>query len=253
MPIEAMVLYLLPFWVGVLAGQTTDKLPLERLTASDLAKRSGAITTLVVIVIIIGAIALNQIWYFRKTGWLPYYLGWYALGGLVVLVISRLPGLILRIHHYILAMVLVAGTALPTRVSALAQGYLLGLFLNGAAAYGFDSILQTVTDLQQDAVLGTDLPTLLTNSSTYNTSIPFADQLLFWEAPPPGWDGFSLLVDDVERYLGSALNFSLAAFDPALIHFFRLALTSDGSTGDFTNAATLYPNGTWVDPLPGAT
>ncbi|KAF8213208.1 hypothetical protein K438DRAFT_1564634, partial [Mycena galopus ATCC 62051] len=253
MPIEAMVLYLLPFWVGVLAGQTTDKLPLERLTASDLAKRSGAITTLVVIVIIIGAIALNQIWYFRKTGWLPYYLGWYALGGLVVLVISRLPGLILRIHHYILAMVLVAGTALPTRVSALAQGYLLGLFLNGAAAYGFDSILQTVTDLQQDAVLGTDLPTLLTNSSTYNTSIPFADQLLFWEAPPPGWDGFSLLVDDVERYLGSALNFSVAAFDPALIHFFRLALTSDGSTGDFTNAATLYPNGTWVDPLPGAT
>jgi hypothetical protein len=29
-------------------------------------------------------------------------------------------------------------------------------------------------------------------------------------------------------------------------------LTSGGSTGDFTNAATLYPNGTWVDPLPGA-
>jgi hypothetical protein len=147
MPIEAMVLYLLPFWVGVLAGQTTERLPLERLTASDLTKRSGAITTLVVIVLIIAAVALNQLRVFRKTGWLPYYLGWYALGGLVVIVLSQLPGLTLRIHHYILAMVLMPGTGLPTRVSAICQGYLLGLFLNGAAAYGFDSILQTVADV----------------------------------------------------------------------------------------------------------
>jgi len=253
MPIEAMVLYLLPYWVGVLTGETTDRLPLERLTASDLTKRSGAITTLVVIVIIIAAIALNQLRVYRKTGWLPYYLGWYVLGGLVALVLSQLPGLTLRIHHYILAIVLVPGTGLPTRVSAMCQGYLLGLFLNGAAAYGFDSMLQTAADLQQDATLGTDLATFLTNSTTYNSSIPFASQLLFWDAPPPGWDGFSLLVDDVERYAGSALNFSLAAFEADVLHFFRLALTSSssGSTGDFTNAATLYPNGTWVDPLPG--
>ncbi|KAK7064353.1 LCCL domain-containing protein [Favolaschia claudopus] len=251
MPIEAMVLYLLPFWVGILAGQTTDRLPLQRLTASDLTKRSGAITTLVVIVLIIAAVAVNQLRVFRKTGWLPYYLGWYLIGGLVVLVLSQLPGLSLRIHHYFLAIILMPGTGLPTRVSAIAQGYLLGLFLNGAAAYGFDPILQTAADLQQDAVIGTEIPTFLTNSSTYNTTIPFVDQTLFWGALPPNWDGFSLLVDDVERYVGSALNFSLAAFDPNVQHFFRLALTSGGSTGDFTNAATLYPNGTWVNPRPG--
>ncbi|KAJ7076571.1 hypothetical protein B0H15DRAFT_955583 [Mycena belliarum] len=252
-PIEATVWYLAPFWVGVLAGQTTDRLPLQRLTASDLTKRSGAITTLVVIVLIIAAVALNQLRVFRKTGWLPHYLRWYAIGGLVILVLSQLPGLSLRIHHYILAIVLMPGTGLPTRVSAVCQGYLLGLFLNGAAAYGFDPILQTPADLQQDATLGTDLPTFLTNSTAYNPSTPLMNQTLFWKAPPPGWDGFSLLVDDVERYVGDALNFSLAAFKPGIPHFFRLALTSGGSTGDFTNAATLYPNGTWVDPLPGAT
>ncbi|KAJ7630797.1 hypothetical protein FB45DRAFT_546996 [Roridomyces roridus] len=252
-PIESTILYLLPFWVGVLAGQTTDRLPLERLTSSDLHKRSGAITTLVVIVIIIALVALNQLRVFRKTGWLPYYLAWYVCGGLVALVLSQLPGLDFRVHHYFLAMVLTPGTALPTRVSALAQGYLLGLFLNGAAAYGFDPILQTPASLVQDATLGTDLPTFLTNSSTYNVSIPLVNQTLFWDIPPPGWDGFSLLVDDVERYFGSALNFSLAAIQADIPHFFRLALTSSGSTGDFTNAATLYPNGTWVDPLPGAT
>ncbi|KAJ7071165.1 hypothetical protein C8F01DRAFT_1315815 [Mycena amicta] len=252
-PIEATILYLAPYWVGVLAGETTDRLPLQRLTASDLTKRSGAITTLVVIVIIIGIIALNQLRVFRKTGWLPYYLGWYVLGGLVTLVLSQLPGLNLRIHHYILAMILMPGTGLPTRISALCQGYLLGLFLNGAAAYGFASILQTKADLRQDATLGTDLATFITNSTNFNASIPLANQTIFWEAPPAGWDGFALLVDDVERYVGAALNFSLAAFDQTLPHFFRLALTSSGNTGDFTQAATLYPNGTWIDPLPGAT
>ncbi|KAF7310791.1 LCCL domain-containing protein [Mycena chlorophos] len=239
-PIEAMVLYLLPYWVGILAGQTTDRLPLERLTSSDLHKRSGAVATLVVIVLIIGAVAINQLRVFRKDR-------------LAALLPCLLPTLNLRIHHYFLAIVLMPGTALPTRVSALAQGYLLGLFLNGAAAYGLASILQTNADLVQDATLGTDLATFITNSTNFNGSIPFANQTISWNPPPPGWDGFALLVDDVERYLGSALNFSLAAFNPSIPHFIRLALTADGSTGDFTHAASLYPNGSWIDPAPGAT
>jgi len=59
------------------------------------------------------------------------------------------------------------------------------------------------------------------------------------------------LIDDVQRYAGSALNFSLASLDATLPHFFRLAYTASGTAGDFTMAATLWPNGTWVDPLPG--
>ena len=125
------------------------------------------------------------------------------------------------------------------------------------------------------------MPSFVTNSTNYNASIPFLNQSIFWNALPDGeaWDGFALLVDDVERYVGTALNYSLSALDPTLIHFFRLAVgilpssciafphyrrllthtslplplqfTSEGSAGDFTKAATLYPNGTWVDPLPG--
>jgi hypothetical protein len=73
--------------------------------------------------------------------------------------------------------------------------------------------------------MGTLLPTFLTNSSTYNASIPFLNQTIAWNALPDGWDGFALLVDDVERYVGNALSFSLAAFDPSLPHFFRLAVS----------------------------
>ncbi|KAK0478298.1 hypothetical protein IW261DRAFT_1551663 [Armillaria novae-zelandiae] len=251
-PIEYMVWYLGPYWVGVLSYITLEAaIPINRLTSSDLTKRSGAITALVVIVIIVVVLVLNQVRVIRKTGWLPYYAGWYVVGGLVVLVLALLPGLEIRLHHYIIAMVLIPGTAFPTRLSAIYQGLLLGLFLNGAAAYGFDSVLQTADELRQDAPLGSDLPTFLTNSTNYNASILFENQTIAWDSLPAGWDGFALLVDDVERYVGTALNFSLAAFNQSLPHFFRLALTSEGNTGDFTMPATLWPNGSWVDPLPG--
>ena len=63
------------------------------------------------------------------------------------MVIALLPNLQLRVHHYIIALALMPGTAWPTRLSAIYQGLLLGLFLNGIAAFGFDSILQTAADV----------------------------------------------------------------------------------------------------------
>ncbi|PFH54798.1 hypothetical protein AMATHDRAFT_331 [Amanita thiersii Skay4041] len=247
-PVEAALLYLTPYWVAVLNNLTFDKIPISRLTSSDLAKRNGAITALVVILIILTILVINQIRVVRKTGWLPYYLGWYVLGGLTVMVIALLPGLQLRIHHYILAIILIPGTGFPTRLCAFYQGLLLGLLLNGTAAFGFDSILQTADELRLDAAFGSELPTFLTTSATYNQSIPLSDQFLSWAPLTDDWDGFALLVDDVERYVGTALNYSLKALDATLPHFFRLAFTLSGVAGDFTMPAILWPNGTWVDP-----
>lgn len=148
-PIEACVWYVGPFWVGVLSNLTLDKIPINRLVASDIASRPGALTALIIIIVILFVIVLNQVRVIRKTGWLPYYFGWYLAGALVVVIISQLPGLELRLHHYILSMVLIPGTAFPTRLSAVYQGFLLGLFLNGVAAFGFDSILQTAEDVRR--------------------------------------------------------------------------------------------------------
>lgn len=250
-PLEACILYMGPFWVGLLNNLTFDKLPLSRLTSSDIHKRSGAVTTLVVMLVIIIVLAVNQIRVIRKTGWLPYYAAWYILGGFIILVLALLPGLSLRLHHYIVPMLILPGTAFPTKLSAIYQGLLLGLFLNGVAAFGFDSILQTAADLRQDAAQGTALPTFLTNSTTYNASMPLINQTIQWAALPPDWDGFALLVDDVERYVGTALNFSLASLNASIPHFFRLAFTSGSSSADFTMPATLWANGTWTDPLSG--
>jgi hypothetical protein len=143
MPIEAMILYLGPYWVTVLANLTTERIPINRLTAADITAQRNGLAALIVIVIVLFVLVINQVRVIHKTGWLPYYLGWYILGGLVTLVLALLPTLNLRLHHYIIAIILMPGTAFPTRLSALYQGFLLGLFLNGTAAFGFASMFQT--------------------------------------------------------------------------------------------------------------
>ncbi|EKM83565.1 hypothetical protein AGABI1DRAFT_50810 [Agaricus bisporus var. burnettii JB137-S8] len=250
-PIESCVLYLSGYWVGVLYNLTIDKIPISRLLASDISKRPGGLAAFIIVLIIVVILVINQVRVIRKTGWLPYYAMWYIFGGLVIMVLALLPDLQLRLHHYIIPMALIPGTAWPTRLSAIYQGLLLGMFLNGGAAFGFDSILQTPDELRQDAPIGSVLPIFLTNSTTFDSAIPWNNQTIFWASPPDGWDGFSLLVDDVQRYVGVAMNYSLAALQEGIPHFFRLALTSNGQSGDFTKAATLWPNGTWVEPLPG--
>lgn len=125
-----------------------DKIPIDRLVGSDIESERGALTALIIICIILLVIVVNQVRVIRKTGWLPHYLGWYIMGALLVVVLSQLPGLQFRLHHYVIAMVLMPGTAFPTRLSAIYQGFLLGMFLNGVAAFGLDSILQTAADVR---------------------------------------------------------------------------------------------------------
>lgn len=146
-PLESCLLYLSGYWVTVLSDLTLDKLPLYRLLASDIKKRSGALETLVIGLVMVLILTINQLRVIRKTGWLYHYLGWYAVGGLVLLALAFLPGLMLRLHHYIVAMMAIPATAFLTRLSAIYQGFFLGLFLNGTAGFGFASILETPEDV----------------------------------------------------------------------------------------------------------
>lgn len=252
-PIERAIWYLPAFWAGCLFNVVTAGIPIDRLVASDIANQPGSLAALIICSLVILALVINQLRVIRKTGWLLLYLRWYALAGLALLVLACLPGLQFRLHHYFAAILIIPLTAFPTRLSAIYQAFCLGMFLNGAAKFGLDSILQTVEELRRDAPLGSDLPTFLTNSTTWNTSIPLANQTLNWQSWPSGteWDGYSLLVDDVERYTGTATNFSLKGLDASIPHFFRVAFQSKGTSGDFTKAAVWHPDGRWTDPAPG--
>ena len=145
--VEKTVLWLGACWVGALNNLTFDRLPLQRLTPHDIRDQPGAMPVLVSIVSAILAAALGQAWAFRVEGRLPRYLAFYSVLASALLILAAVPNLKLRLHHYLLALMLLPGTALQTRPSLIYQGLLVGLFINGLARWGFASILETRASL----------------------------------------------------------------------------------------------------------
>ncbi|KAL1970736.1 hypothetical protein VTN77DRAFT_2570 [Rasamsonia byssochlamydoides] len=216
------VLYLPPAFIGALNNYTFAVwIPLQRLTPHDLEAQPGAKMALSIVVTILIFIVLSQAWYIRLAGLMPHYLKVYLTMGAILLILLPLPGLRLRIHHYILAMLLMPGTAIPTRPSLIYQGLLLGLFINGVARWGFASIVETPAALGEDPVSpggwwGAASPNITNASVTIeleevpqimhhkysgngNITIDLFEPERMAEL---GVDGVSVLVNDVERWRG---------------------------------------------------
>ena len=224
-----------------------------------------AIPALISIVLIIFFIALGQAYAFRVEGRMPRYLVVYGLfvGGILLLV--AVPGMSLRIHHYILAILLLPGTSFQNRPSLLYQGLLCGLFINGIARWGFDSILQTPGELLSDAPQNTMLPPVLppvvgANNITFTLGpVPAAHP----KKNTPTYDGISILVNDVERFRGYAdydaeglwesdgtRQWTWQRHDGELPEYFRFAYMAGNGVGDYTKAGSWLTNGTWI-PMKG--
>ncbi|KAF1997981.1 hypothetical protein P154DRAFT_536634 [Amniculicola lignicola CBS 123094] len=252
--VEKTVLWVGGIWAGALSNVTLDMIPIQRLTPHDLNQQPGAITALVFIVLALVGIALYQAWCFRNEGRLPRYLGLYAILGISLLVMLAIPGLDLRIHHYVLGLLLLPGTALQTRPSLLYQGLLVGLFINGIARWGFASVLQTEAALRGDGQLGRGVPSIL------EPAINASNITFTWNTLIRGYDGVSVLVNDVERFRGfhkdgdSSFTWTkLATNYPDYFRFgFVNYLPFGGVTySDFTRAGVWHPNGTWTGIPPG--
>ncbi|KAJ5609374.1 hypothetical protein N7528_009941 [Penicillium herquei] len=221
--LEKLLLYLPTLFIGALNNYTFARLiPLQRLTPMDIQQQPGAKLALAFVIPIVITIVFSQAWQIRQGGLLPRYLKIYCSMGLIILILSPLPGLRLRIHHYILAILLMPGTAFPTRPSLLYQGLLLGLFINGIARWGFASIIETPAALGELAPgrggdhgwWGSTYPNV-TDSSVHislpgegssethhgNGNITFS----LWEhdrMSELAVDGISILLNDVERFRG---------------------------------------------------
>lgn len=274
--VEKTVLWLGPAWVGALNNVTFDRLPLQRLTPSDISSQPGAIPTLVSIVLIIFFIALSQAWSFRIEGRMPRYLLLYAILVLSILVMVALPGESLRLHHYILALLLIPGTSFQNRTSLLYQGLLFGLFINGTAKWGYASILETPAALLQGAPRGSLLPpiSVLTIGAS---DITFDLGKLPVKENKTGiiYDAVSVLVNDVERtrewldgvdvsngniswkwvrHEDEDVETTLAEVngestrERLFNEYFRFAYVSRGVFGDFTDAGVWQADGQWIAP-----
>lgn len=258
--IEKTVLWLGSCWLGSLNNYTFDKIPISRLTPHDIQQQPGAIPSLIAIVLILVAAALGQAWTIRIEGKMPQYLFIYALLATLLLILLAIPTMKIRIHHYILALLLLPGTFPQTRPSLLYQGLLIGLFINGIARWGYDPILQTDVELRGDASLGTRLPSILPPIIHMNADVGAPANITFeWEQPPlsEGYDGISVLVNDVERYKGYQ-DRGLKSFTwvrrqewEGLPEYFRFAFMMGSGTADYTRAGVWEADGGWREMEPG--
>ena len=194
---EKTILWLGGCWVGALNSDTFDRMPISRLTPHDLQQQPGAITALIICISILIVAFLIQTHSLRREGRLLSTLRLYGIMLLGIIVLILVPNMTLRIHHYILALLLIPGTALQTRPSLLFQGLMLGLFINGIARWGFDSILQTPASLLEGGRLGTTPPPV------HPPQIENQSHLVFsFPDIPVHVDGISVIVNDVLRYQG---------------------------------------------------
>ncbi|OLN86175.1 hypothetical protein CCHL11_04154 [Colletotrichum chlorophyti] len=254
---EKTALWLGGFWFGALSNYTFGWMPIQRLTAHDIEQQPGAKTALGVIVTILAIVMAKQVYFFWLEGRLPRFLALYGLFLIGIIIGLSIPGVDLRVHHYIMAFLLLPGTSMQTRSSLFYQGMLLGLFVNGIARWGFDSILQTPDDLREDGAFNSLLPQIaepIIATNTFEPSISFS-----WLMPPntAEFDGISALVNDVERFRyyfadgPDDNNFIwLRKAKMALPEYFRFAYMKDGVTLDYTKAGTWFANGSWAMPPP---
>lgn len=251
-PFEKTILWLGGFWIGALSNYTFEWIPISRLTAHDLDAQPGAKVALAIIIAVIAVIAIGQIYYFWLEGRLLKYLGLYGLFIFGIIFCLALPGVNLRIHHYIIGLLLLPGTSMQTRPSLLYQGILLGLFINGIARWDFDSVLQTTAALRGDGKFDSIVPAIIepiiNATGTDSPLIQFS-----WKYLPANMDGISILVNDVERY--RAFSEDRAEGDTfvwkrplgaAMNEYFRFAFVKSGRTLDYSKAGTLLSNGTWT-------
>lgn len=251
--LDKTVLWLGGFWYGAMSNYTFGWLPIQRLTAHDLEQQPGAKAALAVILLVLAAIVAQQVYCFWLEGRLRRYLALYGVFVAAILLALSMPGLQLRLHHYVIGLLLLPGTSMQTRPSLLYQGILLGLFVNGIARWGFDSILQTPQALREDAGFESLRPVPshpLISTSAEGSSISFVWQL----ANSAGFDGVSALVNDVERSRaffadnGGRTNLTFSWTRPAgllVVEYFRFAYVKAGVTLDYTSAGTWFSNRTW--------
>ncbi|EJS43278.1 YIL067C [Saccharomyces arboricola H-6] len=273
-PIAKVILWYPTFWLGISNNVTFDRLPVDRLTAKDLKEQAGALTAVGSIAATILTCAIVQAYSLWKSGRFKKYLKIYIcfISGLVAL--GSLPGLNLRIHHYILGSILVPGCATRGSSAYLFQGILVGLILSGVARWDFASIVETDLALLRGEAGASMKPPILDFNNNENHSLSWhlntTDSVI---DQVENIDGFSLLLNDVEVYVGEndTVNIdNLRMKNPGLARMMDEALDASGGTidlylrvarasirtptnrGDYTNAGVLqWPDGTWQMPEPG--
>ncbi|SCU91510.1 LADA_0F10418g1_1 [Lachancea dasiensis] len=271
-PVTKILCWFPTFWLGVMNNITFDRLPVDRLTITDLKEQAGALLAVGSIITTIISCAVVQAYSLWKSGRFRKFLCIYLtlIAGLFILGI--LPGLSLRIHHYILGILLVPGCATRGTPAYLFQGILIGLVLSGVSRWDFASIVETRGALLRGEAGDSWKPPLFFHSKELPTSISWR-LLNASRTETEQLNAYSLLINDIEHYVGKNTTVDLALLmkeDSSLGDWVNKSIVSGGSVnlylrvarasqespesqhGDYTNAAVLeWPQGIFHEPQPG--
>lgn len=245
----------IPFYIGILENYTFAMLPIDRMLVSDFNSQAGGWLTVIVLGGIVLAIAANQAWEIWRRGDLKRMVLVYTGIALTLLIISRVPNETLRIHHYIIGLILIPGTYLQTTPSLVYQGLCTGLFVSGVGRWGFASILETSSHVQRNA---NEDPTIVRFIPAVTTKSPnggLSKIVLAWEAEPrKRSQEYTLTINDLEAWRGTKRTFNLTKWveenveAPRPASFYvRVAPVDHGEVGRYTSTAMVdIYEGSWL-------
>lgn len=278
--IICMHLWYVFYWVAIMNNVTFDRFAIfDRFMISDISNTNGSLFFKIVVFLFIGLLSIFCVFYQALRIWkdrgiptfkklLIYYVVMISILTILGLALSNF--LTLRIHHYILGLTLIPGTATSGIVASTLQGLFLGFVVNGCARWGFDSVLQTSHALRRNDPKGTAdfKPPRFTGFDSTSQCISWAAEQTRGEktletlnsASQAHFDGYSLLINDIEYYRGKNSTvclpqlgkffeevygdyvFSNADDNEHRKLFFRIAKASTKQknvAGDYSLAATL--------------
>ncbi|KAG7666182.1 uncharacterized protein J8A68_000278 [[Candida] subhashii] len=283
-PLSRVLLWYPLFWIGLLNNMTFDRLPVDRFTISDLQQQAGAIFAVGFIISLISICAIIQAYKIWLAGKFRRYLVIYIILILSLVFLGSLSGLTLRVHHYILAILLIPGCATKGRTALMFQGILLGLFISGVARWGMASIVETAFALKRDDPKGKIIPPQIMGYHN-DTGI------LNWKSIPDPiaspvdgqlykrYSSVSILINDIEQYVGNAIDSvnlrvlfanstelsaqieqamkdGIRDGDGNISIFIRIGrkIPNSGRYSDFSRAMVLkWPSGDYILPMEGLT
>ncbi|KAF3993306.1 hypothetical protein FT663_00580 [Candidozyma haemuli var. vulneris] len=258
-PMSRIIFWYPFFWLGVLNNITFDRLPVDRLTWKDLQAQPGALLTVSVFAVIIIVCVVTQAYSVWLSGRFNKLIKIYIMMFASLFAIAWIPGLTLRIHHYIFALMFIPGCSTRGRTAYVFQGLLLGLFLSGVARWGYASIAETNLSLLRGEPAGRVTPPTIFDVNATEGRIywedsfdakkkPIDEKVLLKELTK--YSEVSLLINDVERYRGKnegSLNITeLVENNKYLNDLVSLSMSQETTPSDvdlYLRIARYDPNG----------
>ena len=207
--VTRLILWYPFFWLGVLNNVTFDRLPVDRLTWHDLQVQPGALLTVLIVALVLVFCIIAQAYYVWLLGRFWKLILVYGVMFMSLILIANIPGLTLRIHHYIFGLMFIPGCATRGRTAYAFQGILLGFFLSGVSRWGYASIAETDISLLRGEPIGKLKPPEIFSVNAgvvYWNEPSFPDDSDMPSRLLEDYSDISVLINDIERYRGKNIG-----------------------------------------------